>query len=187
MLRVPRSLLAAAALVLAARGATAQAAATAGSASAMPESYRALQIRMLETERTMILHMIDSMPAQYFREKATPAQRDFGQQLHHAAVAFTMILPRFAGAPRPTVADTAAGFDKAGLRTYVNAVYDWAIGFARGQSAADREQTVAFFGGAQIPKWQIWDEMHQHTMWTLGQTVANFRMHGMPPAAFMFF
>ena len=153
----------------------------------MPESYRALQVRMLETERGMVLHMIDSMPTQYFREKATPAQRDFGQQLYHVASAFQFILPQFAGAPRPTIADTAANFDKAGLRTYVNAVYDWAEGFARSQPAADREQVVGFFGGQQMPKWQILDEMHQHTMWTLGQTVANFRMHGMPPAAFMFF
>lgn len=152
----------------------------------MPESYRAVQLRMLETQRNLIMHMIDSMPAQYFREKATPAQRDFGQQLHHAASAFVFIIPRFEGVPAPTIADTAAGFDKAGLRTYVNAVYDWAEGVARSQSAADREATTTFFGN-QMPKWQVWDEMHQHTIWTLGQTVANFRNHGMPPAGFMFF
>ena len=152
----------------------------------MPESYRAVQIRMLETERTLIMHMIDSMPAQYFREKATPAQRDFAQQLYHAASAFAFIIPRTEGVPAPQIADTANGFDKAGLRTYVNAVYDWAEGVARNQSAADREAMTNLFG-TQMPKWQVWDEMHQHSIWTLGQTVANFRNHGMPPAAFMFF
>jgi hypothetical protein len=152
----------------------------------MPESYRALQIRMLETERNFIMHMIDSMPAQYFREKATPAQRDFGQQLYHAASAFTYVIPRFEGVAAPTIADTVNGFDKTGLKTYVNAVYSWAEGVAGSQPAADREAMTTFFG-SQVPKWQVWDEMHQHTIWTLGQTVANFRMHGMPPAAFMFF
>jgi hypothetical protein len=152
----------------------------------MPESYRAVQLRMLETERTLIMHMIDSMPAQYFRDKATPAQRDFGQQLHHAASSFLLVIPRSEGVPAPTVADTANGFDKAGLRTYVNAVYDWAAGVVHNQSAADREAMTNMFG-SQMPKWQVWDEMHQHTIWTLGQTVANFRNHGMPPAAFMFF
>lgn len=173
-----RTLFVAAGLALAVAGA--------GQAQQMPESYRALQIRMLEQERSMIMHMIDSMPTQYFREKATPAQRDFGQQLYHAAAAFAFIIPQFGGVPRPQIADTANVFDKAGLRTYVNAVYDWAEGVARSQSAADRESTTSLFGSA-MPKWQLWDEMHQHTMWTLGQTVANFRNHGMPPAAFMFF
>ncbi len=152
----------------------------------MPESYRDLQVRQLDNERNMILHMIDSMPAQYFREKATPAQRDFGQQLYHAANAVKNITAGFMGVPRPTITDTAAGFDKTGLRSYVNAVYDWAGGIARSQTAADRETAITFFG-QQMPKWQVYDELHQHTMWTLGQTVANFRNHGMPPAAFMFF
>jgi hypothetical protein len=39
----------------------------------------------------------------------------------------------------------------------------------------------------EIPKWQIWDEIHTHTIWTAGQVVANFRKHGMPPPAFAFF
>jgi hypothetical protein len=176
MTALRRPLLAVAMLGLAATAARAQ----------MPESYRDVQIRALETERSMILHMIDSMPAQYFREKATPAQRDFGQQLYHAATAVKMIAAGFMGAPRPAFADTANGFDKAGLRAYVGNVYDWAAAFARSEPAADRETMIAFFGN-QMPKWQVWDELHEHTMWTLGQTVANFRMHGMPPAAFMFF
>jgi len=152
----------------------------------MPESYRAVQLRVLEAERTFTMHMIDSMPAQYFRDKATPAQRDFGQQLHHAASSYLFVIPRFEGVPAPTIADTANGFDKNGLKTYVNAVYDWAEGVARSQTAADREAMTTFFGNP-VPKWQVWDEMHQHTIWTLGQTVANFRVHGMAPAAFMFF
>lgn len=163
---------------------------TAGTAPAlraqMPESYRDLQVRQLENERNMILHMIDSMPAQWFREKATPAQRDFGQQLYHATVAVLNIGSRFNGVPKPTIADTTNSFDKADLRGFVNASYDWATTFARSQPAGDRETVITFFG-QQMPKWQIWDELHQHTMWTLGQTVANFRNHGMAPAAFMFF
>ncbi|MFI5279349.1 MAG: DinB family protein [Gemmatimonadales bacterium] len=176
MTAVRRPLLAVAMLALAATAARAQ----------MPESYRDVQIRALETERNMILHMIDSMPAQFFREKATPAQRDFGQQLYHAATAVKNISAGFMGAPRASYPDTSAGFDKAGLRSYVGNVYDAAVSFARSEPAADREAMITFFGNP-MPKWQVWDELHEHTMWTLGQTVANFRMHGMPPAAFMFF
>jgi hypothetical protein len=46
---------------------------------------------------------------------------------------------------------------------------------------------VSFFGQMEIPRWQIWDEVHQHTMWTAGQVVANFRKHDMPPPGYGFF
>jgi hypothetical protein len=45
---------------------------------------------------------------------------------------------------------------------------------------------VTFFGQMQIPRWQVWEEVHQHTMWTAGQVVANFRKHDMPHPAGVF-
>ena len=38
-----------------------------------------------------------------------------------------------------------------------------------------------------MPGWQVWDEIHTHTVWTAGQVVANFRKNGMAPPAFTFF
>jgi hypothetical protein len=38
-----------------------------------------------------------------------------------------------------------------------------------------------------MPAWQVWDEIHTHTVWTAGQVVANFRKHGMAPPSFTFF
>ncbi|MBL8986748.1 MAG: hypothetical protein JNJ80_10795, partial [Gemmatimonadetes bacterium] len=54
------------------------------------------------------------------------------------------------------------------------------------QPDADRDVQVKFFGNF-IPRWQVWDELNQHTMWTAGQVVANFRKNGMAPPAFLFF
>jgi hypothetical protein len=68
----------------------------------------------------------------------------------------------------------------------INSVYDWAENTLQNQSAADRAQTVNLFG-TQMPGWQVWDEMHQHTFWTAGQIVANFRKNGMAPPGFGFF
>ncbi len=160
----------------------------AGTAHAqMPESYRQVQRAMLETERRMALAMADSMPERYYREKATPTQRDFAQQIAHAAGAVPMIASQFLGGPQPSLPDTAASYaSRAGLRTYINAAYDYGANLLRTQSAADREATVQFFGST-MPKWQVWDELHQHTIWTLGQVVANFRAHGNPPPPFLFF
>jgi hypothetical protein len=157
-------------------------------AAGMPESYRQVQLSALQLQRRTLLAMADSMPETLYRDKVTPVQRDFAQQIHHAAVPFQMFLTRFMNAPAATgLPDTAAIFNtRAGLRAYVNGVYDYAEGVLRNQTAADREASVPFFG-MQKPRWQIWDELHQHTFWTAGQVVANFRKHNMAPPPFGFF
>ncbi len=157
-------------------------------AQAMPGSYRDVQVRKLEVERSLLLAMADSMPETLYRDRATPEQRDFAQQLHHAASAVVFFCQRYFGAAQVELPDTAVALNsRDGLRRYINAVYDYGIGTLRGQPADDRETAVEFFGGLQIPKWQIWDEVHLHTIWTAGQVVANFRKHGMAPPGFAFF
>jgi hypothetical protein len=153
----------------------------------MPESYRAVQMRALELQRRSLLAMADSMPERLYRDKATPVQRDFAQQLAHVPGSMTFIVGQFIGAPRPQLPDTAVAFNsRAGMRSYINAAYDWAAGVLRNQTAADRAITVQVFG-TPMPKWLVWDELHQHTFWTLGQVVANFRVNGMAPPGFGFF
>jgi len=153
----------------------------------MPESYRAVQLSALDVQRHMLLAMADSMPERLYRDKVTPIQRDFAQQLGHASGALAMIVSRFIGVPAPQLPDTAVAFNsRAGMRSYINAIYDWAAGVLRNQTAADRAATVQFFGQPK-PKWQVWDELHQHTIWTAGQVVANFRKNGMAPPGFGFF
>lgn len=149
---------------------------------------RAKQLAMLQNEQRMILSMIDSMPQQWFRERATPAQRDFANQLFHAGASFPFLMGRTMGttAPAGAMDSTAATATKESLRGYTNMIYNWASQVLRDQSDADRTQTVNLFGN-MMPRWQVWDELHQHTIWTLGQVVANFRMHNLRPAPFMFF
>jgi hypothetical protein len=152
------------------------------------ESVRDAQLRQLELQRTMLLAMADSMPENLYRDKVTPIQRDFAQQLFHGTSVIAFICVRFMGAERPTVPDTAVVFNsREGLTSYINATYDFATQVLNGQSEEDRAVVTAFFGGLEIPKWQVWDEIHQHTVWTAGQVVANFRKHGMAPPGFGFF
>ena len=154
----------------------------------MPPHYREVQVRMLELQRDMLLAMADSMPESLYREAATPAQRDFAQQLHHAASTIVFIGARFAGATPPALPDTATVLNgREGMRGYINAVYDFGVQALKDQSDEARATVVSFFGGQQIPNWQVWDEIHQHTIWTAGQCVANFRKHGMAPPGFGFF
>ena len=160
--------------------------AVASARAQMPESYRQTQMAALEIDRRLALAMADSMQERYYRESVTAPQRNFAQQVSHAAGAVPMIAAMTLGGPRPTLPDTGTIYTRAGLRAFVNAAYDYGANLLRTQTAADRATGTQLFGNA-MPKWQVWDELHQHTMWTLGQVVANFRAHGNPPPAFMFF
>ena len=149
--------------------------------------FRAGQLRMLELQRTTFLAMADSMPESLYRDRVTEPQRDFAQQIHHAVGAVAMIGQRYLGVESVT-ADTAVVLNtRAGLTDYINRVYDAATDALQGHGDAERAEVVNFFGMMEIPRWQIWDEIHLHTIWTAGQVVANFRKHGMAPPAFTFF
>ena len=154
----------------------------------MPESYRAVQQRMLQMQRRLLLAMTDSMPERLYGDKVTPAQRGFSAQIIHATVAVGRVGPMVMGIQgAPGNADTAAALtSRTALRAYINATYDWAANTLRDETAADRLRIVDVFG-TRMPRWQVWDEMHMHTAWTAGQVVANFRKHNMAPPGFSLF
>ncbi|HEY2806385.1 MAG TPA: hypothetical protein VGI92_11070 [Gemmatimonadales bacterium] len=158
------------------------------SAGAMPDSYKQVQLAALEMQRKTLLAMADSMPERLYRQHATPIQRDFAQQIEHAAGSVGMVAAGTFHIPGPARMDTAQYLNsRAGLKGFINAQYDWATAALRNQSAADRSQTVNLFGMKTLPAWQVWDEIHEHTFWTAGQIVANFRNNGMAPPGFGFF
>jgi hypothetical protein len=166
-------------------GTLALAPALAAQAPAM--SQRDYQMKMLEHQRAFLLKMADSMPERLYRDKATPEQRDFAGQIHHAAGAVPNIAANVLKGPKPALPDTAVAFkDRAGLRLFINASFDYGADLLKGQSDSARAVQVNLFG-TPMPAWQVWDELHSHTIWTAGQVVANFRKNGMAPPAFSFF
>jgi hypothetical protein len=155
----------------------------------MPAEYRDIQVRAQETQRTLLLSMVDSMPERLYRTAAAAGQRDFAQQIHHAANANQYIVSRYilGWDSLPIRPDTAAIFNsRAGLRGFVAASYEFSLKTLRQQSRDDRQLLIWYFG-QKIPKWMVWDELNQHTIWTAGQIVGNFRAHGMPPPSFLYF
>ena len=143
---------------------------------------REVQLKMLEHQRKVLLQMVDSMPERLYRDKVTPAQRDFAGQIHHAAGSAAGIARSVMKGPTLTLPDTSAAFNtRAGLRQYVSAAYDYAATLLKSQSEAARGETVDLFGN-KMTQWQVWDEIHLHTVWTAGQIVANFRKHKHGPA-----
>ena len=150
-------------------------------------SQRDYQLKMLEHQRAFLHNMADSMPERLYRHKATPAQRDFAGQIHHAAGAVPFIAAGVLKGPKPTLPDTAVAFkDRAGLKSFIDASFDYGANLLKTQSDSARAAQVNLFG-TPMPGWQVWDELYAHTIWTVGQVVANFRENGMAPPAFTFF
>ena len=164
----------------------AAAAAQAGAADVAGQNPRAIQLVALEHQRQFLLQMADSMPERLYRDKATPVQRDFAQQIQHAAGAVPFVSAMALKGPKPELPDTATAFTRAGLRAYIDASFDYAERLLKSQTPEARAATVSLFGKS-MPGWQVWDELHTHTVWTAGQVVANFRKNGMAPPAFSFF
>ena len=156
----------------------------------MPASYKQVQLAALKEQRRLLLAFADSMPERLYRDKATPAQRSFSEQVQHAAGSAAMIAGGFTRMTqsRWNFADTAAANGtRAGLKAYVNSAYDFTEALFNAQTGADRAHVFDIFGQLKRPGWQVWDEINQHTMWTAGQVVANFRINGIAPPAFGFF
>lgn len=156
----------------------------------MSAEYRQIQRSQLDAQRRLLLAMADSMPENLYRDRVTPPQRDFAQQLQHvvdAGVNLTSFFIATDGVAPPTSDTTALLNTRAGMKAYVNTAYDYLLGVLDRQNEDDRHIVIAFFGGMRIPRWQVWDELNQHASWTLGQVVANFRKKGSPPPPFLFF
>lgn len=157
----------------------------------MSPEYRQVQRAALTTQKQLLLAMTDSMPENQFRDRVTGPQRDFAQQLHHAISSNVMIASMYLAPPQaaaPPQADTVAVFNtRQGMRQYISTAYDYLLWVLDHQTEDDRNTLVGFFGGTRVPRWQVWDELNQHAMWTLGQVVANFRKQGMAPPSFLFF
>jgi hypothetical protein len=152
-----------------------------------PETYRTYQLRQLQHQREFLLAMADSMPEKLYRDRAAEGQRDFAQQIHHAAAGAIFVATQTMGTKAATLPDTAGALNsRTGLRGYVNAAFDQLSAWLKSQTPAVRAETVDLFG-QKMPRWQVWDEIQTHTVWTAGQAVANFRKHGMAPPAFSFF
>jgi DinB family protein len=156
----------------------------------MPASYRQVQLAQLKEQRRLLLSFADSMPERLYRAKATPAQRSFAEQVQHAAGSAAFIAGGYASATRArwNFADTAAANGtRAGLKAYINSAMDFSEARLAAQTAVERGEMTNLFGAKDMQRWQVFDEIYSHTMWTAGQTVANFRENGMAPPGFGFF
>ena len=145
------------------------------------------QLKMLAYQRKMLLAMADSMPERLYRDKATPTQRDFAQQMYHAANTVFYIASATLKGPKASLPDTGVALNsRAGMKQFINGAFDYAEGVFKAENAATRAAPTDLFG-TSMPTWQVWDEVYTHTVYMAGQMVGNFRKQGMAPPQFSFF
>ena len=154
--------------------------------------YRSLQRNALAAQRRLLLKMADSMPEQVYRDRATPAQRDFAEQVLHVMSTSVSVIVAYGALPEavpaPPDADTATVLNtRAGMRSFILGTYEWLVLALDYQDVDNRNIMLELVGGRRMPRWQVWDELNQHAWWTMGQVVANFRKNGMAPPSFQFF
>jgi len=151
------------------------------------ENPRESQLKMLGYQRKMLLAMADSMPERLYRDKATPTQRDFAQQMYHAANTVFYISSATLKGPKATLPDTGVALNsRTGMKQYINGAFDYAERVFKAENPATRVGTTDLFG-TRMPTWQVWDEIYTHTVYMAGQIVGNFRKQGMAPPRFSFF
>lgn len=139
----------------------------------------------LERQRKNVLDYVNVAPDSMLTFRSTPGVRTYAQQIHHIASANAGILGRAFGAAPLAAADTTLVFrDKAALRDYVNASYDYAVRIVRDAQPAMMMKETTLFGMTRTgTRWV--DGVMEHGTWTLGQTVPYLRMNRVTPPNYL--
>ena len=155
-------------------------------AGGAPMSEKEQMVADLERQRKHLLDYINVAPDSMLRFRSTPGVRTYAQQIHHIASANAGILQRvFGAAPMTAAADTAQLFgNKAALRDYVNASYDYVVRIVRDATPAQLRAEAQMFGMTRTgARWV--NGVLEHGTWTLGQTVPYLRMNGVTPPNYL--
>lgn len=143
-------------------------------------------IANLERHRKNVLDYVAAAPDSMMGFRSTPGVRTFAQQIHHIAQAQAGILANlFGAAPMAGLMDTSKVFtDRAALRDYVNASYDYVAKLVREATPAQMMAEKQMFGMTRTGmQWVMGVE--EHATWTLGQTVPYLRMNGVTPPPYL--
>ena len=165
-----------------ARPAAAQPASGAMSMTMMKERM----IADFERHRKNVLDYVNVAPDSMLGFRSTPGVRTYAQQIHHLAQAQAAILGNvFDAAAMPGLGDTTRVFrDKAALRDFVNASYDYSIRLVRDATPAQMMAEREVFGMRRSGmQWVM--GVQEHATWTLGQTVPYLRMNGVTPPSYL--
>jgi uncharacterized damage-inducible protein DinB len=157
--------------------------AMAASASAQTGAYPDL-LTDLQRKRATVLAYIDAMPDSAADFRPTPGVRTLAGQFDHivstnldvAAVALRGLKAA------PPLGDSAVYLhNKAALRRYAEATYDYFLKALQQAKPAQLQKPVAIYGQPPQPALRLAALSFEHAVWTLGQVVPYLRLNGVTP------
>jgi hypothetical protein len=137
-----------------------------------------------QRNRTTVLAYIDAMPDSAVDFRPTPGVRTFAGQFDHivstnldvAAIALRGLKSA------PALGDSTVYLhQKAALRKYAEATYDYLLKALQQASPAQLKKPVAMYGQPPQPALRLAALSYEHSVWTLGQTVPYLRLNGVTP------
>ena len=141
------------------------------------------------------LAVLDAMPADGFDLKPNPAQRPFGDQLRHLAVANVAYFNTFGLVPVPDATLTtdrnrldkyANPTDKDAVRKFVSASFDYVSSVLAKLSEKDLTRKDLMLGKAPHTATDICLRAYMHSAHHRGQAVVYLRVKGITPPAWKF-
>ena len=137
-----------------------------------------------ERNRTTVLAYIDAMPDSASGFRPTPGVRTLAEQFDHIATTnleVAAVALRGLKTP-PDLGDSAAYLhDKAALRKYTGATYDYFLSALKQATPAQLKRPVAMYGQPPQPASRLATLAFEHSVWTLGQVVPYLRLNRVTP------
>ncbi|MBL8175662.1 MAG: DinB family protein [Bryobacterales bacterium] len=144
--------------------------------------------------REYTLAMLDAMPADGFATKPDPAQRTFGEQMVHLAIANIAYFRALGLLPVPdslpidrnVIAKQINQADKAAVRRYVADSFDYVAAVLDKMTEKDLTRKDVNFGRNAHSGTDVLFRAYMHTAHHRGQTVVYLRVKGIVPPAWKF-
>lgn len=137
-----------------------------------------------QRNRDAVLAYIDAMPDSASDYRPTPGVRTFAGQFDHIVstnLEVAAVALRGLKAP-PALGDTAVYLhNKAALRRYAGATYDYFLKSLQQAKPEQLQRRVAMYGQPPQPAIRLAALAFEHSVWTLGQLVPYLRLNGVTP------
>jgi hypothetical protein len=140
-----------------------------------------------DRSRKNVLAYIDAMPDSALGFRPTPGVRSFAEQFDHIVTTNFEVAARAlnAGQKPPVLGDSAVYLhDKAALKAYAAATYDYVLAALKAATPASLSQPTKVYGPDVKPAFRWMELSLEHSVWTLGQTVPYLRLNGVTPPAY---
>jgi len=137
-------------------------------------------VRDWNAQKARLVAVAEAMPADKYEFKPTPAQRTFGEQLHHLAQANVTMFKRLDPAGKVPAPEVPSGHDRDTVVQFVGASYDYAAKVL--ESLSDSDLTAPTGPNNATPARTVWAAMSNAAN-HYGQCVVYLRLNGIVPPA----